>query len=96
MLLEESPAEASRTSSFLNSIGLHDITSSTALGTTFFAIEEATIDMAELVGNVCSYFTYQGCTTDMKTDSCDHEDKAIYVVLTEIKQISPDQLEKVK
>ena len=32
----------------------------------------------------------------MRTEQCDQEDMAIYVVLTQAKQMSSDQLQKVK
>ena len=54
------------------------------------------MDMAELFGKVCSYFTYQGCTTDSKSDACKQDDMAIYVVMTETKQLSPEQMVKIR
>ena len=82
VLLEENSSVTNKGSSFLDSIGLPKVNKITETGTTFFAIEEAKIDLAELVGNVCSYFTYQGCATEKKSESCSQEDMAIYVVLT--------------
>ena len=57
-----------------------------------FAIEEARIDIEELVGNVCSYFTYQACPPESIDGQCKTEDMVIYVILTQIKKISGDQL----
>ena len=55
-----------------------------------FAIEEAQIDIEELVGNVCSYFTYQACPQESTDGQCKTEDMVIYVILTQIKKISVD------
>ena len=59
MLFDENATQNKR-SSFLDSIGLSNLTHKTDSGTSFFAIEEAKIDLAEMTGNICSYFTYLG------------------------------------
>ena len=66
VLFEETSTKAS---SFLNSIGLESINHTIDDGTIALAIEQAKIDMEELVGKVCSYFTYQACPTN----SCSQE-----------------------
>ena len=88
VLFEETPTQAS---SFLNSIGLESISHTVEDGTTALAIEQAKIDMDELIGKVCSYFTYQACPAA----SCSLEQEVIYVVLTETKKLSASQFEKI-
>ena len=60
MLFER--AEADERSKFLDSIGLPYIHAQNSdKGAGFYAIQEAHIDIEELVGDVCSYFMYQSC-----------------------------------
>lgn len=78
-------------SHFLDSLGLSNITSNSAL----WELEDMQLDLAEMVGSVCSYFTYYGCPTEMTSQDCSMDQAVFYVVLTDIHHLAVDQLNKI-
>ena len=57
-----------------------------------FSVQDLKIDFNDLLGTVCSYFTYKGCQSGDQLPC----KESIYVVLTDIKQMTSDQLTKIK
>ena len=63
-------------------------------GSVGVTMQDYNFDIKTMIGNVCSYFTYQGCYfSDDDPDNCQY---AIYVVLTDVKRVEKEHLDKIK
>ena len=89
MILYEQQNDLGR-SSLLDSIGL----SSLSPESTLWNLKNVNIDLAEVIGEPCSYFIYYGCPTEMVDQECTREEEVLYVVLTDVQHLSFEQLKK--
>ena len=71
---------------FIEQLGIPDINANSDM----WELDDLQLDLADMVGNVCSYFTYYGCPTEMEDQDCKMEEMVLFVVLTDIHHITEE------
>ena len=77
-------------SHLLDSLGFDKISSESNL----WDIEDIQLNLADVVGNVCSYFSYYGCPIESTSQECSKDELVLFIVLTDVQSISAQQLQK--
>ena len=71
---------------FLDELGLTNLQATSPA----WELDDMQLNIAEMVGNVCSYFTYYGCPTEMLSQDCQMEEMVLYVILTDIHHMTQE------